>query len=451
MKKQIRLLILLCLFLVSCKTDINLEQIIDNNRIIFLGDDHIIANPKLFLANNLEEFSKRGVKHICFEGFSLRIPQNEDYDFYCYFPWERIGNKYEDVILSQKINELNDKLSVSEKIQIYNPEAIIPDSNLENLEYYDRLNFRDSIVFDFIENLYQTIPKNEKILIFYGYKHGIKRKEKWETLCYRLKQKHEDCVSLNFDYSLKNTDNTIIKRQVNFAKYDYLIKQAKDETYGICYQYYFSKENIMVMLQHLLCFSQNTNVLFTGECNYLSNEREFLNDIYYLKMLMGDRFYYSLWKETCVLEKALQELQSYIQENNIVYQNNIEMLQNYNKYMSNSGIQDFILYDKNLNLRYTKKMLLNAYSCYSEDVWCLYWLASVELELKEYKEAIIDFERCLEYKTINNIEILPRIYEKLIFLSEITHDDNKKDKYQTRYEELSKETILKVTKMTDIR
>ena len=177
MVKRVSLFIFIVLFsLVSCeKQKVDLNTIINENKIIFIGENHSIVNPRLYLIENLETLYNCGVRHICMEGFSLRNPKDVNYNFYCFFPWSVAGSKYEDVFLSQKIEEINAGVSESEKLKIYNPEEFLLEKDIENYEYYEKLNLRDTASYNFIEDLYHTIPKEEKILIFYGYEHGSKK------------------------------------------------------------------------------------------------------------------------------------------------------------------------------------------------------------------------------------------------------------------------------------
>ena len=99
----------------------------------------------------------------------------------------------------------------------------------------------------------------------------------------------------------------------------------------------------------------------------------------------------------------------------------------------------------------TKNKLKKAFSYYQEDLWCLYWLASVEFELKEYENAIENFEKCLEYDTINCIEVLPYIYEKLILSTHKIQNLEKEKLYKNKLSNLSAIKIQMVRKMKDIR
>ena len=455
MVKRVSLFIFIFLFsLVSCeKQKVDLNTIINENKIIFIGENHSIVNPRLYLIENLETLYNCGVRHICMEGFSLRNPKDGNYNFYCFFPWSVAGSKYEDVFLSQKIEEINAGVSESEKLKIYNPEEFLLEKDIENYEYYEKLNLRDTASYNFIEDLYHTIPKEEKILIFYGYNHGSKKNinRKWETLGQRLNKNYEDFVSINFDYSLGDNEFSYIEKQNSFTKYDYLIKQQKNPSYGICYQFIDSKENTQVLINHLLEYAKSDNLFSTDFCDSLSDEREFLNCIYYLKMMYKDNFSYDFWAQKDDLEIALEKLQNYVSQQEIQFSNDINRLRNYHKFMVDSGIEDYIYGYEKLDLEYTKNMLEKAFSYYQEDVWCLYWLALVEFDLKEYNQAFIDFEKCLEYETINNIEVLPKIYEKLISISDKIDEPQKKTFYEEKLKNLSEIKIINVNKMTDIR
>ena len=56
MVKRVSLFIFIVLFsLVSCeKQKVDLNTIINENKIIFIGENHSIVNPRLFLIENLE-------------------------------------------------------------------------------------------------------------------------------------------------------------------------------------------------------------------------------------------------------------------------------------------------------------------------------------------------------------------------------------------------------------
>lgn len=451
--KKIKYLILLILpIIIGCKSKTNLDSIISENKIIFIGEDHSVVNPRIFLIENLEQICEQGVKHICMEGFTLRNPQEEKYDYYCFFPWVSAGSKYEDVLLSQKILEINKNLSELAKIKIYNPEEELVEKEIEHLSYYEKLNVRDTETFKFINSLSKKVPKEEKILIFYGYEHGSKKRIKnWKPLGQRLHNARTDFVSINFDYCLQNKTESHIEKQNRFKRYDYLIKQNEKSTYGICYQFFGSKENTQVLINHLINYSTKENLFNMEYYDSLSDEREFLNNIYYLKMLYKDKFDYNFWNEEGNLLESLEKLKKEIRSQKINFSNDINSLRNYHKWMIESGIEDFIQNNQKLNLKQTKNKLKKAFSYYQEDLWCLYWLASVEFELKEYENAIENFEKCLEYDTINCIEVLPYIYEKLILSTHKIQNLEKEKLYRNKLSDLSAIKIQMVRKMKDIR
>lgn len=452
MKKRKYLILLILPIIIGCKSKTNLDSIISENKIIFIGEDHSVVNPRIFLIENLEQICEQGVKHICMEGFTLRNPQEEKYDYYCFFPWVSAGSKYEDVLLSQKILEINKNLSELAKIKIYNPEEELVEKEIEHLSYYEKLNVRDTETFKFINSLSKKVPKEEKILIFYGYEHGSKKRIKnWKPLGQRLHNARTDFVSINFDYCLQNKTESHIEKQNRFKRYDYLIKQNEKSTYGICYQFFGSKENTQVLINHLINYSTKENLFNMEYYDSLSDEREFLNNIYYLKMLYKDKFDYNFWNEEENLLESLEKLKKEIRSQKINFSNDINSLRNYHKWMIESGIEDFIQNNQKLNLKQTKNKLKKAFSYYQEDLWCLYWLASVEFELKEYENAIENFEKCLEYDTINCIEVLPYIYEKLILSTHKIQNLEKEKLYRNKLSDLSAIKIQMVRKMKDIR
>lgn len=452
MKKRKYLILLIFPIIIVCKSKTNLDSIISENKIIFIGEDHSVVNPRIFLIENLEQICEQGVKHICMEGFTLRNPQEEKYDYYCFFPWVSAGSKYEDVLLSQKILEINKNLSELEKIKIYNPEEELVEKEIEHLSYYEKLNVRDTETFKFINSLSKKVPQEEKILIFYGYEHGSKKRIKnWKPLGQRLHNARTDFVSINFDYCLQNKTESHIEKQNRFKRYDYLIKQNEKSTYGICYQFFGSKENTQVLINHLIDYSTKENLFNMEYYDSLSDEREFLNNIYYLKMLYKDKFDYNFWNEEGNLLESLEKLKKEIRSQKINFSNDINSLRNYHKWMIESGIEDFIQKNQKLNLKQTKNKLKKAFSYYQEDLWCLYWLASVEFELKEYENAIENFEKCLEYDTINCIEVLPYIYEKLILSTHKIQNLEKEKLYKNKLSNLSAIKIQMVRKMKDIR
>lgn len=452
MKKRKYLILLIFPIIIGCKSKTNLDSIISENKIIFIGEDHSVVNPRIFLIENLEQICEQGVKHICMEGFTLRNPQEEKYDYYCFFPWVSAGSKYEDVLLSQKILEINKNLSELEKIKIYNPEEELVEKEIEHLSYYEKLNVRDTETFKFINFLSKKVPQEEKILIFYGYEHGSKKRIKnWKPLGQRLHNARTDFVSINFDYCLQNKTESHIEKQNRFKRYDYLIKQNEKSTYGICYQFFGSKENTQVLINHLINYSTKENLFNMEYYDSLSDEREFLNNIYYLKMLYKDKFDYNFWNEEKNLLESLEKLKKEIRSQKINFSNDINSLRNYHKWMIESGIEDFIQKNQKLNLKQTKNKLKKAFSYYQEDLWCLYWLASVEFELKEYENAIENFEKCLEYDTINCIEVLPYIYEKLILATHKIQNLEKEKLYKNKLSNLSAIKIQMVRKMKDIR
>ena len=55
MKKRFILIVFVAFTFLSCNNNVILSSIVKDNKIIFLGENHSIINPRLFLIENLEE------------------------------------------------------------------------------------------------------------------------------------------------------------------------------------------------------------------------------------------------------------------------------------------------------------------------------------------------------------------------------------------------------------
>ena len=70
-------------------------------------------------------------------------------------------------------------------------------------------------------------------------------------------------------------------------------------------------------------YAKSDNLFLGDFCDSLSDEREFLNCIYYLKMMYKDNFSYDFWAQKDDLEIALEKLQNYVSQQEIQFSNDI--------------------------------------------------------------------------------------------------------------------------------
>jgi tetratricopeptide (TPR) repeat protein len=140
--------------------------------------------------------------------------------------------------------------------------------------------------------------------------------------------------------------------------------------------------------------------------------------IYYLKLYFEDSFNYSFWNTNQSLENALDELDAAVfnQPNTVadkvLVKKDISALREYHRLMITSDIEYFINGGK-VNLPYIIKQMRQAVEIFPEDLWSLYWLAYMETEHGDYKDAAAHWEYIISQPLSTCMETLPKMYERL--------------------------------------
>jgi hypothetical protein len=317
-----------------------LEEL-EHKKILFIGEDHIIINEELFLAENLQKFYDTGVRYIFVESnpdLDIFIPGSKNYYFLLFYPWIIAGWKYETQSLQQAILAFNAKLPEADRIKILSPEPYINSMDI----YKDILNYRDSNGAETIINIMDKTDNTVKALIFYGSGHANIKIEKnyinelsnikydWMPLAYRLKKHYEDnFASYRFAYIPNNikkyvsessfilTENIHAVKIINAIRknprYDGFIVEREGIS-GSFYQYNPTDENLQFILNMVEDYAlYNQNAVPDTAYMPFDAQDQFLMGLYYLKLYFSDKFDYDFWKigVSTTLITALASLKEY--------------------------------------------------------------------------------------------------------------------------------------------
>ena len=121
--------VLFILFLISCRTNVsdelNIYQILvdspdaavyiadqlQKHKIVLISEKHSDVSPDLFLTEHLAAFYNAGMRYLFLESRLPSLPEDPDYGFFMFYPWENAGWKYEWLLLAREIADLNNRLA----------------------------------------------------------------------------------------------------------------------------------------------------------------------------------------------------------------------------------------------------------------------------------------------------------------------------------------------------
>jgi tetratricopeptide (TPR) repeat protein len=178
--------------------------------------------------------------------------------------------------------------------------------------------------------------------------------------------------------------------------------------------------------------------------------------IYYLKLYFGDSFNYSFWNTSQSLGGALDELNSSIfsqsdtAADKVLVKKDIAALREYHRLMITSDIEDFIFGSK-VNFSYIIKQMQQAVEIFPEDLWSFYWLAYMETEHGDYKNAAAHWEYIISQPISTCMETLPAIYKRLAKCYQKLGEKAKSEKCLEMANSLTNEHHLIVDTYVDIK
>ncbi|MDR2407468.1 MAG: hypothetical protein LBE13_05080 [Bacteroidales bacterium] len=427
----------------------------NNKKIIFIGDNHMWSNEEYLLANNLNKLYEAGVRYFFVEGDlpETAIPGNQNYHFYMFYPWVGANWKYQNSILTIKINEINSTVPEKDALKIITPETGREEIKTWNiLESKDFDNYRDAYAAEKIIEVLNASAVNDKAVVFYGSNHAIKKMIKNYNLVGKYKYDRKPLAfllsshygelfaSYTFFMADKYFGNIAVSENlwakiVNkpaiistdnngnlFYNMDYfdgfIIEQ--EANYGLYYQYVPTGENLRFIFDLVYGYEKslfNKNYV-DKNYNMTDPQGQYLMGIYYLKLYYGNHFDYSFWKNDNTgptLLEALDKLKDYAFKDDIDPSQYIQLdysykdMIQYSKHMIYADILNF------LTVKDSDTLIENctyAFSLLPEDLWSLYWIAFYQTEKKNYQEALVAFNTLFKTKIAYCMEILPLAYRK---------------------------------------
>jgi tetratricopeptide (TPR) repeat protein len=341
---------------------------LEQNKLVFIGEDHSIVNEEIFMAENLQAFYDVGLRYIFRESFeeeegavgaenlqafhdigvSYFLVKREDgqppspgspnYRIMTFPPWRNdVGGGIETGLFNQAIRNINNVVPKQEQIRQIPSEAGYTGNDL---------NKRDKIAFKNISEFMGKIPANKKAMVFYGYGHGQKKPTEmkinggepflWTPLGARLKERYgdgfisiyltsnkDDIRDISLDIAqlkdseskpkivLPNTKSNVINNsyiQRCLSRYDAVIVD-RETMFSTGPNYAPTYENLFAMYNGLYYLENNINNWKNDVAIYrFQDQGQYLQYIYYLKLWLGDRFDYRLWDTKKSLHAALNEL-----------------------------------------------------------------------------------------------------------------------------------------------
>lgn len=457
-----------------------LWKTVREHRIIFLTENHSRVDPLLFLAENLQRFFDAGVRHLVLEGELSPLPEDANYYFRSFYPWSNAGHKYEWNMLTQAVREIN--TTSEEKLRIhYGEEGFVFNKEWSPKVIPELLNGRDKKAWENISSLAETTPEQEKILIFYGGSHGIKKVLKniirhnsppfdHKPLGAWLKEYYpEDFISIRYSsyyhfyssefYRGEREDRRVFLTDREFyqrGEYDYhLVDLCPD--FGVFNQYLPSDENLRYLFVMLKKFAESDIKKWDKE-RYLRHEARgsFLSALYYMKLWMGDRFDYTFWNSDKTLKQALDELEqsvfykdSHPSDYLALPEKEIRDLRYYHSLMFTTRIENFRKDDIWMQKSLIRNMSM-AKTIFPEDLWSTYWMARGYMLKGQYEEALPVWEELLNNPRSLSMENLPAICDLAADCAANLELREKEDSFRALKNSLTNEFDMKIKTPSDL-
>ena len=482
---------------------------LDQNKLVFIGEEHVKVNEELFLAENLQAFYDAGLRYIFIEGNDGNYVTARPSSIPLFPPWrEDVGGKYEAGAVSQAIRKINDAVPEAEQIREIPAEAGYNPTTGEGSD----LNKRDQQAFKNISEFMEKLPPHKKAMIFYGSAHGQTKPAIWQTDgeepflwtpmgAYLKEQYGDDFVSISFlsaqdewryisldipelrdigskpKIVLSNSRNDVVNNDWIYGALS--LKDAvivdREALYGTGSNYHPSSETLFAMYTSLYDLETSIDKWKDDVATFRFQEQgQYLQLIYYLKLWLGDSFDYRLWDTVKPLPAVirLQDTKNSLREaldglnksviNEIALTLNAQDAQNtqkmreYSKTMLMSGVGPLVFNAPSEEMLqamfpWIADRMKEAIAIFPQDVWSYYWLAYSETELGDYDAAIEHWEYIIAQPLSYCLETLPRVYQKLSVCYAAKGDLAKSDEYKKTGESLLNEHDLIVTNLNDVK
>jgi len=492
------ILLILSIFLSSCQTaseqvDIKRELYnsptakeyvvtqLEQNKVVFLAEQHSFANPILFLAENLESFYNSGVRYLFLEGQLPLLPNDNQYGFVIFYPWLKAAWKYEWVLLSQAVHRLNSRLPESERLNvIYAEEGIGKPENGHPVTMTSFFQKRDDVASACIINRLNKSAPHEKAIVFYGSSHGSRfiyynhRRDNLppfdlKPLGAYLHEKYGDqfysFTSIGADEQLDQWLNSADRKDLSesgriavlapdlfkgsliyknwYSLHDAIIVYP-ETLYGLYYQYVATTENLRFLFKNAWAYNQ----IMTGRnCDVLQLPPEeydyFLSILYYLKYYFGENFTFSFWNGSIPLEEALRDMAEFLFAPGFILEDfskitlrSVEHLRKYHKTMINSSIETYVYSQNRELLPSIIRAMEEAEALMPEDLWTSYWLNRARTEFGMYQEALEGWKFFLENPLTGCMSVLPEALSMAVICATERSDHETAEKYSVRLDRL---------------
>lgn len=489
MRKSFYILLILFLFLTSCRTTYNLQnaknaddqimECLHSKKIVFIGENHSTVFPILYMTQNIERFYEAGVRYIFLEEEGDGFLPEGNYDNYHMLivpPWCTFGGKHEYHLMEIEIARVN-QLHPEDPIKVIFPEEgfIWPeDPSIPT----DVLNARDLQAQKTIIQIMDNAKPEEKAIIFYGDGHGMKHplhfyggENLWYMTGYYLNNYYgEQYASIDI-YNVRNDDYTKVNygdgphfkilNETNLPKniskddlsnYDYIC--ATDQRiYGIVCPYITTDYNLRALYKYVADFDiEKSSSYKPRELAY------FILGISYLKYCFDEYFPFSFEEDN--LETALKHLNETVflsgKEPSSFCKNlpdySLEEWEKYAEYLfSYEWFEDYIY--GYLDYKKTQKKacgyiiynMEHAIQMNPTDPWPQYWLAyflsekaDYSSKKSDYKKAIEAWENFLNHKAAFACPGLLVAYDRIAICYSKLGDEENEHFYKTKKENLDK-------------
>lgn len=469
-------------FTISCRSTFDLRnekdaalQIVEDiqsKKIVFLGDTHAWAFPPQFIAENLEDFYKAGVRYIFLEeksGYYLKNP--EQYNSFVYPPWCEWGFRQEYHVLTDEITRLNNVYKADPLIVVW-PEEENVFTDEELADTHMTLNKRDKtaqkVIIDIMDNT------DKKGLIFYGSAHGLKHPTVWDstskepywtmTGVYLNEHYGNDFSTFRFIPFYSDKNITVLYQNKNESKIQCKSVSGENLTrflelngaeleynhYCLCQNYIWAVPEFYIPeeinLKYLLSLFKGEKLSDVQQMDVWLKKSEQLLAIYYLKYHLGAKFDFD-W--TMPEEKLYEALGKIGDEDlfNIPY--DLKKMENYISWL-HSGIEDYVFnYPECLDyiegdLPYYERDMKQAQKLNPADIWPLYWTAYFQTDnaivsdnKKDYKIALKSWEKLFENDLFYASPVIKLSYEKAALCAEKSEETENSAFYEDKAENVN--------------
>ncbi len=442
-------------------------------RIVFIGGaSHRLINEKLFLNESLQRLYDAGVRYILAEGGKDDSPVYSDEDltkeyFLLFYPWEYVGVRYGVTDIGINISMLNMGKEEADTIKLVGLESgrinFVPGQG----DPAEQLNYRDEYMADTAFEFIDNAAPQEKFLVIAGGAHGntssyeytYNSPSPWKPLGAYLKEKYQNDF-LSFYYI---TLDEILTQEDEYQKLlqskewqsipdspRFLTKPKIDrvnELLPLLYQPYFDgfivdKTGILGIMYSYALFdpavlkqvieqtrqydieiaamNRKNRLDYRNPQTYVTI-RNYITNVYYLKLFFGDNFPYEFWKPGMPLQNALDLLESAVLIDDINPAEkmafalpSIDTIRQYH-----GCIESFYYSLKDTTLQANPKKIFKIHEPYMKraqelfpyELWTKYWYVKMYIELKDYKQAYTYAQEILNDELVYSMQIYPETLE----------------------------------------